>query len=570
MLRSVMRCCVVAGAIGLAACDLEVVNPNNPETRRVLATPTDVEALLGTTYLRWHSSLYWALASGWGLLAVQSFENFTSLANNGQGAHSAIPRPAYDNQLGSAYLGEYRRVYFISSEAARTASNVLVRLNTPGFTLGTPARDARARAFAEFVRGLTLGYIALLYDSGSVIGPELDTQDPGELVPYRDVMAAALSALQASLDAANLQVAGSDGFPLPTSWLPSATSMTQAQFVRLVRTYRARFRALVARDPTERAAVDWDAVIADAQNGITQDHTNTMNSTTGPFYSWVSQLMSSFIWHQMTPFIIGMADTSGSYAAWIAAPLEQRSAGGLTPLIVTPDKRFPQGTTRPQQNADFAIPCPAPASGPAYKACKRYYVNRSEGNDQNLGPTWGWSNYDHARFTRWQRFGDAGSALNGEFPFFTKAELDLLEAEGHFRRGNYAAAAALINKTRVANGGLPAITAFDATSPVPGGAQGCVPKRPVNARNSGGGTVVCGTMFDALKYEKWIETQYTHYAAWFFENRGWGALIEGNGVHFPVPYTDLLARGRPVSALYNTGGTGLGNTGTAGPSIYGW
>ena len=49
-------------------------------------------------------------------------------------------------------------------------------------------------------------------------------------------------------------------------------------------------RADVARTPAERGAVDWDAVIADAQNGITSDHFNTTNVTNGPFNGIVNQL----------------------------------------------------------------------------------------------------------------------------------------------------------------------------------------------------------------------------------------------------------------------------------------
>ena len=45
----------------------------------------------------------------------------------------------------------------------------------------------------------------------------------------------------------------------------------------------------------------------------------TSNTTNGPSMSgWRSQYDAFSTWHQMPPFIIGWADTSGSYAAWIA------------------------------------------------------------------------------------------------------------------------------------------------------------------------------------------------------------------------------------------------------------
>jgi hypothetical protein len=318
----------------------------------------------------------------------------------------------------------------------------------------------------------------------------------------------------------------------------------------------------VAGNPAERAALDWDAVIADAQNGITADHDNITSTTLGPFNSWVSQWHTFTTWHQMTPFVIGMADNSGAYAAWTALPLAQRGAAAPF-FMTTPDLRFPQGATRAAQNADFAI---TSCSGPSLK-CKRFFVNRPSGNDTFSGDSWGYSNYDFVRFYSWRTSG-AGTARNGPMLFMTKAEIDLLEAEGQYRKGNYAAAAALVNKTRVTNGGLPAITVFDATTPVPGGAD-CVPKVPSNAAITGGGTVACGGLFEALKWEKRIETIQTHYMAWFLDSRGWGDLVEGTGVHWAAPYEDLQARGRTGAQIYSTGGT-TGNSGSAPKGTYGW
>jgi hypothetical protein len=265
----------------------------------------------------------------------------------------------------------------------------------------------------------------------------------------------------------------------------------------------------------------------------------------------------------MTPFIIGMADVSGTYAAWISQPLGDRGSTGAF-FMVTPDLRFPQGTTRVAQQADFAITtCEAAGS-----SCKRYFVNRPGGSDQFAGNGWGWSNYDFVRFHSWRIAGDGGQSQNGKIVFYTKAELDLLGAEGHIRKGNFAEAAALINNTRVAGGGLPAITAFDATSPVPGGVD-CVPKTPVNAANSGGGTLTCANMMEAMKYEKRIETAYTHFADWFLDMRGWGDLPEGTPLHWAVPYQDLQARGRSGGAIYSTG-VGTAGGAAAAKSGYGW
>jgi hypothetical protein len=561
MLRYLTRCGALAGLVVLGACKLEVTNPNQPETKRVLATPKDVESLLGAQYLRWHQALYQNTGNQALMTMVLSFEDFSSLANDGMGSVISLPRGAVDNSIGNTNGTNNSRVYNIESEVSRTASNILARFKDPAFTLGSQAQDVRAKAFGEFMRGLSLGYLALIYDSAAVVTADMSTQDPGKLAGYKTVMDSATAALQRAIDLAGTTVTGSNGFPLPGTWIPGPTTMTPAEFVKLIRSYRARFRADVARTPAERAAVDWDAVIADAQNGITGDHFNTTNVTNGPFNGIVNQLYAYSTWHQMTPFVLGMADGSdGAYAAWIALPLDARGAGNTPFFMVSPDLRFPQGATRAAQQADFAIS----SCETALTVCKRYFVNRATGSDQLAGASWGWSNYDHARFRSWRVSGDGGTARNGNFPFFTKAELDMLQAEGLIRKGSYAAAGALVNITRVARGGLPAITVFDATTPVPGGAD-CVPKVPVGPNYN---TVACGNLLEAMKYEKRIEEAYTHFAAWYLDERGWGDLAQNTALHWATPYQDLQARYSSAAAIYSTGGGN--NPASAAKGTYGW
>jgi len=298
----------------------------------------------------------------------------------------------------------------------------------------------------------------------------------------------------------------------------------------------------------------------------------------------VAQWYAYATWHQMVPFIIGMADNSGGYAAWIATPLGTRGSGARF-FMTTPDQRFPQGATRAAQQADFDLVTCTNAN----TVCKRFFVNRNT-SDPAASDSWGGSQYDHARWLSWSRSGSAGSANNGPFTFFAKAEIDMLQAEGQFRKGNYAAAAALVNITRTAcgpggvpagcaprpsgngqtgdpGGGLPAITVFDATTPVPGGAD-CVPKMPVNANAAGAGTVTCGNLFEAIKWEKRVETAYTHFAGWFLDHRGWGDLPQGTPYHWAPPFEELQSRFRIGAQIYSVG---LGNpTGFSGPSTYGW
>ena len=412
--RNLICLAALAAAFGLGACNdksLEVVNPNAGETKRVLGTPEDAETLLGSYYNRWHSGLYGTSAANnppnnfEGMANVMSLMNYSSLANNCQNSRAPFSGATNSNAPGNTCGTDQATPYQVMSEVERVASSFLVSI-AQGLDFQSKARENRDKSFAEFLRGISLGYLALFYDSAAVVSPQMsDVQeecvpDPfssvcvGALKGYTEVMDSAYAALQRAIDYAAAPATGEKGFPLPTTWIPSPTSFTATEFVRLIRTYRARFRANVARTPTERAAANWTLIIADAQNGITADHYNITSTTNGPFGGWRRIYDGGSTWHQMPPFFLGMADTSGSYAAWIAQPVSERGSGNVSFLMATPDVRFPQGTTRSAQQADFAITSCQAASTP----CKRYFANRPSGSDQFSGLGWGWSNYDFNRF----------------------------------------------------------------------------------------------------------------------------------------------------------------------------
>jgi hypothetical protein len=553
----------LAVAAGLGACEkqLTVTNPNEGETKRVLGTPNDAEALISTYYKRWFTGVYGSLYNLEGMANNFSMMNYSSLGNNCQNSHIPFYNAANDNTPGNGCNLEQVRLYAYMGEVNRVAMSLISQMNG-GLTLGSPARDARAKSWAWFLNGLALGYVALMHDSGAVVTPEMSAEDPGPLVGYAALADSAAASFQRAIDEATKPVTGQLGFPIPDAWMPSPTAWTAAEFVKLVRSYRARIMANVARTPAERAARNWTAIMADAAAGITADHQIVTNTVTGPVPpEWRRYYSTYGLWHQMSPFYIGMADVSGSYATWIATPLGARGAGNNAFFMVTPDLRFPQGATRAAQQADFAI---TSCQG-AGQTCKRYFVNRM-GNDQFAGDGFGLSNYDHVRFHSWAIAGDAGQARNGKTIMMTYAEIDLLGAEGMYRAGDYAGAAAIVNKTRTRNG-LPAITAFDASTPVPGGVD-CVPKVPVGPNYN---TIACGTLWDALKYEKRIETAYTTYVPWYLDGRGWGELPQTTPLFWPVPYQDLQARGYAAAAIYGTGvGTGNAPNSAAAKSVYGW
>lgn len=533
--------------LALTACSddaLEVVNPNNPDRNRVLRNPADVEGLASSQYQQILSATLGSIARVQTGMLTAAFENSSTLANNGLGPRSGIPRQPIDNNRGNAYSSENYNDFRLLSSVARNSADILARAKASDFSLGA-GRDGdvvRLKAWAHFTYGTALGYLSLVYDSAGVPRPD---DAAGSVPPLEGYVAVNALAL-AQYDSAIAYASQANMTPLPPNWLtgPGGVSVTPARLIEVTRAFRARMRASVARDPAERAAVNWQAVIADATAGLTSDLVIRMDPSAGWDYAWLATTLHfrDSNWHQMTYYIIGMADVSGAFDAWLATPRDAR-----TPfLIITPDLRFPQGATRPEQNA----------VGQGAPTGRRYFRNRDPGGDQ-ASTGWQVSQYDHYRF---RAFSDAGRI--GNFPIFTKAENDMLAAEGYIRTGNIAAAATLIDATRT-TAGLPALSGAVATAndPVPGGAS-CVPRVPVGPAFT---TTTCGNIMEAMKWEKRLETAFTTYGAWFFDARGWGGLPEGTAVQWPVPNQEADARLIPI---YNLGG--VGQPGGAAPSVYGY
>jgi hypothetical protein len=557
--------CVLA----VVACSdpLAVANSNQPDRGRVFTNAADLEQFVSNLYTNVHlGTLGGATVLDGGAndglqpqLLVAGMENVSGLANFAMGPRGNIPRTGIANTRGSTgNVGNYRD-WVVEHRAARMSVLAISALSR--LTLGSPARDARARAFARFGQGVALGNLALAYDSAAILtendNPEADAAVVVPLSGYRAVMTAALAALDSAIAIA---AANPSAFPLPSTWI-SGIALTQAQFIQLCHSYEARFQANVARTPAERAAADWNAIIDDANAGIKEDGQITMvpPPSGGWDISWVIQHFAtgSANWHQMSQFWLGMADTSGAadtsvgYDHWLAT-----TPGLRVPfVVVTPDRRLPQGTTRAAQQANS----PTPTAPLAFTATP-YFRNRPTGEDQPGDPI-GISQYD---FYRSRAFMNA--TRNGPYPVMTAAEIRLYAAEGYLRTNNIPEAARLINVSRVGKGQLVALDTTgvilaDTLTAVPGG-TGCVPRVPDAA--AAYKRAKCGTIWDALKWEYRMETAYTGYGMWFFAGRGWGDLPQYTALNWAVPYQEMDTRREP---FYGVGGAG--GRDAAGPGNYG-
>jgi hypothetical protein len=234
--------------------------------------------------------------------------------------------------------------------------------------------------------------------------------------------------------------------------------------------------------------------------------------------------------------LVGPGDTSGDYQIWLQRVAAERFDTVGPILIETPDKRIQEagGSSPNFKPAYFKTTDLWPPQTSMDTAVRgKYYVSfywnstRALDNRSSQFPAGGGGRNEN----------DAGDLRAIQDEMLLQVELDLLLAEAHLRSTppDLVAAAELINRSRTVNGELPPVT----TTGVPAG-TGCVPRRY-------DGT--CGDLFDALVYEKRLETYGTGIA--FFDARGWGCLLEGTPMHLAPPGTQLDIMGK---VIYSYGG----------------
>ncbi len=526
-LRSVVA---FAAILGISACregPLDVKNKNQPS---VPQSAKEVETFVSKIMQQMWNGNQGATGNVGVQMSVMSLESHSALANFGMGSRAAIPRGTISNALGNSTQSENFRDFDHFTRNGRSVANLIGSLQSyikAGGSTGTVQTDRRALSFGFYNLGYSLAYVSMIYDSAAILTPGLAADEIPPLSASTAVMAVAIQ----MLDSAELY--GSNMATIPSEWV-SGTAIPSARWLQVIRSHRARFRAGIARNPTQRAAVDWSKVIADATSGITSDFVINYNNSLGWAAGWRSQFATEATWAQMTPFVLGMADTARLYDAWLATPLTSR-----TPFLMrTPDLRFPSGETRTAQQAFTGTSRSGPPSGcattvTAARCSILYFRNRPAGDDSPAEP-WGNWFYDNWRF--W----DVRASLTGISPIveMSVTENDMLAAEGYIRAGNVAAAATLIDKTRVRSGLAPVTGMTSLTAEVPGG-NACVPRVPQGPTFT---TTACGTIFEAMKWEKRLETSFTGYGQWFFDSRGWGDLVRNTVLEWPVPWQELSAR----------------------------
>jgi len=543
--------------IGASACqELQVDNLVDADRERATANPADVEAFIAGAF---HPPLWNGLHNiTQATYLWPAVSEFTATFQAGGSllwwADLQEPRIPLDNgpvlSVGNGPWGP-RNFWTQVTRSASVASDGLQILNDRNMTVlsGTTNVTPRTRAFAKFIQGWSWGYLGLVFDEAHLFDEtktipanreQLVEVAVGSLKPYPQLIAAAVAALDEAIAIAqaNPNVVTYPPFPESNLWFGSQSAVTNAQFIRWANTLAARLLVLSARTPQERAAVDWPRVLQYTANGIqnpADDFARVLSSTGGRSSALLLQMRNAANQNNNMRWeyrVIGPADQSGAYQAWINGPVANRNRFN----IVTPDRRITGAT--PTSNGTYA----------AYRA-------NNNGFDESRGL------YKFSAY-QWRRHAaENGSTVANETAtqnnigvvrLISADENALLRAEALLRTGNPAGAAVEINKTRTRvhlGQSLPPVTA--AGVPEVGGV--CVPRRD-NGQ--------CGTLLDAIRYERMIELAAMDQVRGFADARGWGMLVTGTPYHYPVPGNELELFGLPG---YTYGGVGGNAVATYGP-----
>jgi hypothetical protein len=523
-------------AVLLTGCvDADVENPNAPDRPRTFPTPSEVESLIAGSLRTWWDSdqQYYGAGRALSAMADELTSTWSNVALFSQEPRQAIPN---DPSYGIAYVVE--GPWYTSYSAITATRDGLILIAGPDGELFTDddmrigpqgENTPRAIAFARFVMGLAHGTLGMLYDKAFVVDETTDlaSVEFADVKPYDEVVDAAVGYLQEATD-----IASEHTFVIPPEWVGN-TVIDNERLVRLAHSYSARFLAYAARDPGERAAVDWNAVLSHAEQGITEDFYVVADDE-----DWESDFKYYGAMPGFARTDLRMLGPAGSTAEsnqrwreWEAEPWPVRFD------IDTDDARLP--AYPPEEVDDWE--CVGVTERTA--SCGLYFECR--------GP-WGreWYPPLHDSGYADYRYHDYLTTRIGPMVHVNLAEMDLLEAEALIRLGRDAEALPLINAYREGNGQLPPVT-VDGAPEVDGR---CTP-RTIDGE--------CGDLFDALKHEKRMEVYLTGMGVAYYDDRGWGDLLTGTAIHLPIPAQELMVLQQEI---YTFGGGGPGSA----PDIVRW
>ncbi len=479
---------IISAVIFLMGCkDLDTINRNSPDRNAVLSSGADLTPVLQGGYIAWWQGVH----GEYPVIALSVAADAYGLPWDDFGAQrfGFEPRNAYNNQANES--PDYKKIaespWFGCLSAASSANDVLNALQNGISIDNNGPQDAIVRASAHFLRGVSWGYLGLIFDQGLIVETDTDIAEEIPFSTYKELIDKAVTELDSAIMIAE---ANSGDF---VHHYFNGLTFNAEQFTQLAHSYAARFLAQMPRTEAENAEVNWQRVLAHAERGLTY---NFAPMADGKF--WQSYQKYTFAETGQGPF-------------W--ARLDQRLVKAFDPLQPA---RYPEVSKGEAPLADKI----ATSSDKRlqtdfiFVATNTFPVERGE---------WHFSHYRHNRNVSDVGFAGDGSSA-GPMPVFLSADNDLLRAEALLRLSRKSESVAVLNVgTRATRGKLP----------------------PLN------NTVNDATLLRAIMYERAIELLGTAPMSLWLDRRRYGRRLDftelddlgglqtGTPAQLPVPAGEL-------------------------------
>lgn len=480
--------------LGSGCNDLDVVNPNNPDVARALASASDVRALAQSSVRSWYMTTVSAGPDDGGDLAPYHWGSVTSdvmtgnFGNFGMRFNNLEPRIAYENSSagGDRAVAETPWNYNYGTIGA---ANDVLRALEGGLNLGSATENDKYEQEARFSQAASYTYLAMQFDKAFVVTENDNPLDPAfapQLIPYAGVRDSTLRMWETLIakSAASSHTYAITDLPLLDG------ALTSARLNRIANSMAAMLLAYTPRTPAQSASVDWVKVAALADKGIG-------TGSAGAPFDVVVQGDATNWWSYIAAY--------GEEESWMR--VDHRVINRMNPAVPPKyDGTVPAQGTSPdaRYTSDFAY-FPPPIGDPARGIWMQsvFYHKRYE---------------DHAD--------SQPNRYATPVPYMLAAESDLIRAEALIRSGvDLTTAVSLINNSRVGRGGLTPATAAD-------GVNG---------------------LLSMISYERDIEIMNTSGTTLYWRRSVADQPLQaGTACQLPVPAKELETLGLPI---YTFGGS---------------
>ena len=401
---------VFTGAI-MSCEDLEVENFNNPNLSTTLNDPSQFLASVNGGYTTFWRALQ--LSSPNFGVSVMAQGASMSWGNWGAQDLGTIPRQALQNNLTYGNRAIFTQPWNGLYGTLGPVNAVLRIIEEEGVT-ATDVNGADVTneviANGKALQGLAHGYLSLLFDQAYIVDETTDATAL-DFSPYGEVNDAAIAFLQEAIQ----MFAGSS--LNMTGW--NGLVFTGDDAADILRGFVAKFEMAQARNSTEAAAVDWNRILTNASAADVG-----LSPVGDGGFDWWHRLLiqgQDAGWARVSQKVIRLMNESKPTSE---VPYPWPDGVETLPQITNPDDDRTDTDFTYNANVDF-------------RSNRGFYF---------------FSSYDYSRYESYR------AGFTDPMDFLTTSETDLMRAEALVRTGgDKAAAAAIINNTRVTRGGLPAL-----------------------------------------------------------------------------------------------------------------